>query len=250
MIDKNRLIATYSELRHIPHLNLTAYLPQVPLKNMLTELLQFEDLDFQPYENGLIRKEYLEIMQKSWHGLCLIENCREGKHHIDYKTTEDHNLTFHEPGQYLPTDIGLVMPNTISYLYSIAKAPERTRLLKLKSKGNASWHSHFILAKSGLSQIDDQLFVNPVIQIPLITNSYVEMIVSKTDPKTETTPKLYKQKYQAGEVWIFNSYYYHNVYNNGQYDRDHIMMYASLDDEILFPIIEKAVKEYKNDRIF
>lgn len=249
MIDNKRLINLHGKLKDIPHLNLTKYLPQIPTKDIIRELLQFSDNDFQSYQNGLIRKELLETMQKNWHGLCLIENCKEGRHHIDYKTTDDHNLTFHDNNEHHPTDIGKLMPRTVKYLYSIAARPERTRLLKLKPNGDASWHSHYVLAKSGFTTIDGENYVNPVIQIPLITNSRVEMLVSKSNPLTDTNAFFYKEKYNVGEVWVFNSYHYHNVYNKGRYDRDHIMMYASLDDEKLFPILETAVAEYNGPYI-
>jgi hypothetical protein len=55
------------------------------------------------------------------------------------------------------------------------------------------------------------------------------------------------QRYNFGEVWIFNSYYYHQAINLGSENRDHIMMYVPVDDEYIFPILEKAVNEYKGE---
>jgi hypothetical protein len=249
MIDNFQLLELAERLKHIPHLNLTPYLPKVPLQEMLQELSQFVDDDFQPYTNGMVRSEYLSKMQSMWHGLCLIEYCKEGKHHIDYQTTTDHNLTFHSDNQCLPTDIGSMMPTTISYLQTIADAPNRTRLLKLYPTGDASWHSHYKLAKSGLTSIDGECVVNPVIQIPLVTNDKVNMLVSKENPVINRNCKRYSKYYSPGEVWVFNSYHYHNTVNHGNTARDHIMMYAQLDDKKLFPILEQAVREYHGEII-
>lgn len=249
MTDRHRLLTLADKLKDIPHLNLTDYLPKIPLENILSELNQFADNDFQPYTNGLIRKNYLDQIQSKWQGLCLIEYCREGRHHIDYKTTNNHSLTFHSNNQCLPTDIGLLMPETIRYLQTIAKTPDRTRLLKLLPGGDASWHSHYQLAKSGISNVDGHVIVNPVIQIPLITNKDVRMLVSKEDPKINRACRRYSKYYSPGEVWVFNSYHYHNTVNLGNTARDHIMMYANLDDKLLFPIIEQAVEEYHGEII-
>jgi hypothetical protein len=249
MIDNSRLLKVAEQLKDIPHLNITKYLPTVPLSDLLLELSQFTNEDFQPYTNGLVNPEYLKKLQSKWRGLCLIEYCREGRHHIDYKTVDSHNLTFHSDGGCYPTDIGNLMPKTVRYLQTITANPDRSRLLRLSPGGDASWHSHYKLAKSGITNIDGESVLNPVIQIPLVTNARVSMLVAKDDPRTNRACKRYTAHYKPGEVWIFNSYHYHNVVNEGESDRDHIMVYAQLDDEKLLPILERAVKEYHDDRI-
>jgi hypothetical protein len=141
------------------------------------------------------------------------------------------------------------MPRTIQYLYTIIKKPQRTRLLKILPNGEAGWHSHYELAKSGVSTIDGVNVLTPVIHIPLLTNPAVHMAVSTTNPRFDDTARSHKQHYAAGEIWLFNSYHFHNVYNKGTTDRDHIMMYVELDDEFMFPILEKAIQEYNGVRI-
>lgn len=249
MIDKKKILELSDNLNKIPHLNLTNYLKTVPLEKILGELSQFSNSDFYPYHNGQIREEFLNFLKSHWKGMCLIENCKEGKHHTDYRTTDDHQLTFYPEGECHPTDVGLLMPETIKYLYSIIKKPQRTRLLKILPNGEAGWHSHYELDKSGVSTIDGVKLLTPVIHIPLLTNPNVYMAVSKTNPRFDETARLHKKHYAVGEVWLFNSYHYHNVYNKGTTDRDHIMMYVELDDQFMFPIIAKAVEEYDGVRI-
>lgn len=249
MINSENLLKLSNELRSIPHLDLTNYLPQIPLQQIIEEIQQFTDNDFQPYVNDLVRLDYLDNIQKNWRGLCLVEYCKEGKHHIDYKTVVNHNLTFYEDGECYPTDIGICLPKTMEYLYTIAKKPDRTRLLRLYPGGDATWHSHYNLGKSGIGVIENQLIVDPVIQIPLITNDRVRMLVSKDDPRKNRSARRYVQKYNPGQIWIFNSYHFHNTVNDGLTARDHIMMYVKLNDEFLFPVLERAVSEYKGVRI-
>jgi hypothetical protein len=72
------------------------------------------------------------------------------------------------------------------------------------------------------------------------------MGVSTQHPSGKFTFKIYKQHYALGEVWILNGHYYHNVFNGGNTDRDHIYLHASMYDEKLKPIIEKALNNYSD----
>jgi len=249
MISKKQTIELYTELISIPHLNLTPYLPEVPINDMLEDLNKFNAEDFHPYENGLVSADFLKFLQSHWLGICLIENCKEGNHHIDYLTTDNHNLSFHPPGVHLPTDVGKQTPNILDYLYEITTIPERTRLLRLMPGGYTGWHSHYALEKSGFKDLGDIKIVNPVIQIPIRSNARCGMSVSKDNPREILEATKFHQHYKVGEVWLFNSYHYHDAYNLGDTPRDHIMMYTSLDDEKLFKIIEKAINDYKGIRV-
>jgi hypothetical protein len=249
MPSKEQIIDLYKELKDIPHLNLTDYLPPVPISAMLQDLNQFSDNDFYPYTNGTVPPEFLNFLQTHWLGMCLIENCREGKHHIDYLTTDNHELTFHPPGVHKPTDVGELTPNIINYLYSITSIPERTRLLRLMPRGSTGWHSHYVLEKSGFKDLGDVKVVNPVIQIPLRTNDRCGMSVARDNPREVKNAKQTIQHYRVGEVWLFNSYHFHDAHNIGSTPRDHIMMYASLDDDKLFETVKKAVNDYNGIRL-
>jgi hypothetical protein len=144
------------KLEQIPHLNLTEFVPQVPLDTLVSELQSFTNTDYYPYISGNRSKELTEYMANNWHGFCIIDACKEGRHNIDYMTTENNfdKLTFQfdEAGNklYKPTDVGQLMPNTINYLYSITNDPGKTRISRIKANGgNATWHSHRILADNG-----------------------------------------------------------------------------------------------------
>jgi hypothetical protein len=253
------LIDLSNKLNRIPHLNLTKYLNEVPIEAMLRELFQFQESDFYPYITGNTNPDIAKHMAENWHAFCMIDTCKSGRHNIDYITTTNNfdKLEYHqdESGKYVyrPTDIGLELPSTLEYLYSIAGSPEKTRMSKIMPNGgNATWHSHKLLAEKGDDRFDignrEMLahgIITPVIHIPLITNKDVWMGISERHPKADPNINKFWKHYNPGEVWLFNSYYFHNAVNNGKNSRVHIMMYVPINDPLLMPILEKAVAEYQ-----
>lgn len=245
------------KLEQIPHLNLTEFVPQVPLDKLISELRSFTNTDYYPYISGNKSKELAEYMAKNWHGFCIIDACKEGRHNIDYMTTENNfdKLTFQfdDIGNklYKPTDVGQLMPATIDYLYSITNCPGKTRISRIKANGgNATWHSHRILADNGDKRFTSKKdYITPVMHIPLVTNEKVHFGVSSSNPAKNKEHNIMWQQYKPGEVWLFNSFYYHNVYNMGSDDRDHIMMYTPLEDDHYLTILTKAVEKYSGPLI-
>lgn len=239
-------------LEQIPHLNLTEFLDPVPLNDLLNELGAFSNQDYFPYISGNKNKELADYMAANWHGFCIIDACHQGKHNIDYMTTENNfdKLTFRFDDQgnklFAPTDVGEAMPKTIEYLKSIIKTPGKTRISRIKANGgNATWHSHRKLADVGDKRFTSKdEYITPVLHIPLVTNDKVYFGVCPHKPSISGSDKIYWQRYKPGEVWLFNSYYYHNVYNNGLSDRDHIMMYTPLEDQQYLDKLAQAVEQY------
>jgi hypothetical protein len=249
--DPERIKKLNDKMNNIPHLNLTKFLPTVPLKNMLIDLFQFSDSDFYPYITGFENEQAREHMATNWKGMCIIDTSISGRHNIDYLCTDNNynslEFRFDKEGNpiYAPTDVGELCPNIVEYLYQIAESPGKTRISRMVANGgNPSWHSHRLLANGGDEKFVSKDLLKYVLHIPLITNHKTAFGVATKNPINYTDIKRYWQRYQAGEIWIFNSYWYHNAFNMGEYHRDHIMMYVKTDDEKLVPIIEKAVEEY------
>jgi hypothetical protein len=254
--DIERIESLNTRLNAIPHLNLSKYLPHAPLREMIKELFQFTENDFYPYITGFQDEKSKEHMANNWKGMCLIDSTVSGRHNIDYWCTENNydqlEFKISENGDpiYSPTDVGSLCPKTIDYLYSICERPNKTRLSRIVSNGgSASWHSHKVLSDSGDEKFVKRGIVKYILHIPLITNYQCFMGVSETNSNLDLTAKKYWQRYNSGEVWIFNNYWYHNAVNLGTDHRDHIMMYVERDDEKLIPIIEKAVNEYQGPLI-
>lgn len=254
--DINFVKKIQEEMTYIPHLNLSKYLPQPPLREMIKELLQFDESDFYPYITGFQDEAARKHMADNWKGMCIIDACTSGKHNIDYLCTENNyeelNFNFDEQGNplYGPTDVGELVPTIVNFLYKIAEKPGKTRISRMVANGgNPSWHSHRVLADGGDEKFVSKELLKYVLHIPLITNSKAVMGVAVDHPLQNPDIHRYWQKYNAGEVWIFNSYWYHNVFNLGEYHRDHIMMYVNVDDEKLIPAIDQAIKDYQGPYI-
>lgn len=254
----------YEKLVRIPHLNLTPYLPKVPLKEMLKDLSQFKDDDFFSYKTATKDKQFLEFLGKNWKGMCLIDSTEDGKQHTDIVTSKvnshalDYQFKKNRENEikpvFKPTNVGRLCPNMMRYCFEVANKPKRTRLSRLVANGNFHWHSHKVLAEADVA---DKRFTGKsgkyekclIIHIPLTTNEKCWMGVSDQHPMGGHPFKIYKQHYALGEVWILNGYYYHNVFNSGITTREHIMLYANVDDAKLEPILEKACEEYKGPLI-
>ena len=93
----------YEKLITIPHLNLTPYLPKVPLDEIQKDLNQFKNEDNLPYQTATKNKEFFNFLAKNWHGMCLIDSVKNGKQFMDYYTNviNDDKLEFNydEKGQ-------------------------------------------------------------------------------------------------------------------------------------------------------
>jgi len=250
--DYNRVKDLNDQLNYIPHLNITKFLPTVPIRDFLKDLLQFSDNDFYPYITSLENEEIAKYMADNWKGMCIIDSCTTGTHNIDYlcgdKNFEKLEFRFDENGnpKYAPTDVGEKVPNITKYLYEISENPGKTRISRMVANGgNPTWHSHRLLANDGDDKFTSKELLKYVLHIPMITNYKTVFGVATKSPAEYPDIKRYWQRYQTGEVWIFNSYWYHSAFNMGEYHRDHVMMYINVDDAKLMPILEQAVKEYR-----
>lgn len=254
--DLDRVKALQDKMNRIPHLNISKYLPQPPIREMIKELFQFDDSDFYPYITGFMNENAKKHMADNWKGMCIIDACKSGKHNIDYLCTENNfeqlEFRFDENGNpvYAPTDVGLAVPNIVNFLYEIAERPGKTRISRMVANGgNPSWHSHRLLANGGDEKFVSKELLKYVLHIPLITNSKSIMGVTTKNPYEHPEVHRYWQKYNSGDIWIFNSYWYHNAVNQGEHHRDHIMMYVNVDDEKIVPVLEQAVREYQGPLI-
>jgi hypothetical protein len=250
------------KINRIPHLNLTHYLPKSPIEEMLAEHAKFKDSDYYPYITGNKDPVIAKHMADNWHGFCIVDSCVQGRHNIDYLTTTNNfeKLTFRVDANgdpvYAPTDVGLEMPATIEYLHTVARVPQKTRISRIMPNGgNASWHSHYILALGGDPKFKmnraerlAKKIVEPVIHIPLVTNKDVWFGITPDAP-SNPEGKKYWQRYGVGEVWLFNSFFHHNVYNKGTTPRDHVMMYVSMEEDCIYDVFMAAAMDYKGPLI-
>lgn len=251
-------------LSEIPHLNLTNYLPKVPVDNFLNELLdnlhnirQFE-YSIQGNEQA---KQYL---RETWQGFSLIDITRVGAHMIDYYTTDfthermkELGIEFDEEGwaKFKVTDVGDRMPGIVNYVQNMFEQPGRSRISKLTAGRTIYYHSHAVKAKVNKKKLARSTSNRATIHIPLITNPKCSFAVTK-DPGNSVRPDKFEpidtehfQYYGIGEVWMFNSIQYHKAQNLGEDDRVHVLLYFDYMDPKIRPIIEQAILDYQGPRI-
>ena len=258
-------------VRSIPHLNITSYLPQIPVSEMICEYEQ-EMNSISPFEYGIDLKKnpnligVVNYLKDSWQGFGIIDITNKGNHMIDYLTEDvthekvrDLGIEFdeHGYGKYKPTDVGLRMPVTVSFLKSIFDNVGRVRLSKLKAGRSIGYHNHEVK-----SLVDRKKLVKPLIapgvnrstlHIPLIDNEssfhYVTKGYSKDYLESDkfelkNDAVEYIQHYAVNEAWLFNSVHYHKAANLGKHDRIHVLCYFDHMDRRIRPYIEQAIESY------
>jgi len=256
----------------IPHLNLTKYLPTVPYRDMLREVMNhFEKIS--PFEYGIDpnisqqARESVNYLKQAWQGFCIIDITKRGDHMIDYFTEEvthekvlSMGVEFDENGHaiYKPTDVGEEMPVTIKYIYDMIQTPGKTRLSKLAAGKEIGWHCHAIKGKINKKHLARKGANRATIHIPLICNSKSIHAVTKDPTKGQGVDadqlkflgnREFFQHYGVGEVWLFNSIQYHKAENKGDQDRYHVLIYFDHMDPKIRPIIEKAIQNYTGSYI-
>lgn len=251
-------------LNKIPHLNLTSFLPTLPLAEI--------QLEVQHNINKLCEFDYAstnpvvrQSLSETWHGFSIIDITSDGQHMIDYYSTGINNPKVVSRGIELDdqgfaktkvTNIGKAMPVTVEYIKSFLNEPGRCRVSRLKAGKIIHYHSHHVKASENKTKIAKSNLNRATIHIPLVTNDYCNFLVTELPGNNNHSADWfkasqieYKQFYAVEEIWMFNSYHYHRAENLGMKDRDHILIYFDFMDEKIRPYIESAINDYRGPLI-
>lgn len=215
-----------NELFTIPHLKLNK---MFDVSAMLEDLNQISDSDFIPYESSYGSKISQDYYRKNWAGLGLIGN----------------KLTEGRPNDLDKTEFYHKMPY-FRHILDELNVKREARIMKIVADGTLIYHGHIL--EHG--QRRDQL----TIQIPIIMPDdffYAVSTGNNLDLETRKiidSDKVVVQRYKPGEMWVFNSYHYHNVFNRDpNQDRITLMMYMNIDS--LTDLLEEAVSKYDGIRL-
>jgi len=216
------------DLNNIPYLDLDFDLDVDKLREECNKALRYVGTENYNSTFFLARKKY----KKAWSGVSLwgsggdlFSDFREG----DYEGTLE------------PTDLEPHMPYTYSVIRKIyGDSPmSRVRLMRIRPGTSLLWHSH--VQEHG--QDENEL----TIQIPInVPKGFKYCVVDKKEFrwwKRLFKPSWFKTsncfELQAGRVYYFNSYHYHNVYNPTKEWRDTIMFYVDIRHEDIKKIFNK-----------
>jgi hypothetical protein len=251
----------------IPHLNLTQYLPAVPVNEMITEL--WDNIDnIRPFEysrnTSIQGRQYLE---KHWQGFSLIDITEKGDHMLDYYTsnlthnrTKELGITTGQDGYaiFKITDVGQRMPISTEYCKSLFNNLWRCRISRLRPSGIIQYHCHELKRYRNNNKIIPDSAWTGIFHIPLITNNDCKFWVTENNNTSRlhaddfgihTDQEQFGHSYLAGDIWMFNNFHYHKAENLGSTDRYHMLIYFDYMDIKIRPYIEKAIENYQGPLI-
>jgi hypothetical protein len=171
----------------------------------------------------------------AWSGVCL--NSKDGDPYSEM--TEDLPGSPHTPR--VRTEIGKLCPYMWTIAEDIGATAYRVRVMRIAPKSSLDWHSHVIW--------HHQPEATMTIHLPIIVPekfSYQVMPAAEWDEwsKTGRTPVIYSKRYEPGRLAMFNSYHYHNVFNDSGEYRISLMMYARITNAKTAAIFKKAAAAY------
>lgn len=255
-----------NKIQKIPHLNLTPFLPLVPLDDIRKEVLDNKHNVSKFDYSRVVPTARIEYLRETWQGFSLVDITKVGAHMIDYYTS---NLTHERTkelgveigddnyAKFFITDIGKNMPVTTEYTTGIFNDLCRIRISQLTAGRDIKYHCHQQKARKNPNKIVRDDSYRATIHIPVITNPDCEFVVTKDtgfsghpdDFIISNNQPEYKQYYGLNEVWMFNSVHYHKALNKGHENRLHILIYFDFMDVKIRPAIEQAIEAYSGPLI-
>lgn len=249
------------KIEAIPHLNLTPFLPPVPLESIRYELSKnMHHISKFDYSRA-VPSARIEFLKETWQGFSLVDITKTGAHMIDYYTT---NLTHDKIralgvemaderyAKFQITDIGRDMPVTTAYTTSLFQDLCRIRVSRLHEKREIKYHCHQAKARQNPNKIVPDDSYRATLHIPIITNDQCYFAVTKDtgfdghpdDFVIKDGELEFNQYYGLNEVWMFNSVHYHKAVNDGPTPRFHLLIYFDFMDAKIRPVIEHAIEAY------
>lgn len=213
-----------NKLKNIPHLPLN-------ITYDVNRLLQeFKDLPYPLMDYIPFKQSWYKNNQVNWKSLSL--SSIGGK--ILSNPEEPFNGYFEE-----------TLKDYCPYTYEVIESVGGGRLLARYEEivNSAGWHSHQMQAKQ-----PDNI---AILQIPLLMPEDSKFsVVSYMDYRGSDFRKpfkVYEQRYEPGQMYILNSYHYHNAFNYSSDPMITIRVYIDLNDQNTKDMVEKAVNSYTGE---
>ena len=209
---------------------------EVNLEKLLQEYNVIEkkySLEYYKAKHWGVKKKYA----KSWSGICLKSS--DGGLYTDLNGDGGSGLVAYD------TELKDQCPYFYQLIQELGGKNCHTRIMRVSPNESIVWHSHV----QELNQEEPEL----VVQIPIIVPKQCEWCIVDKDEW-----KWYKRFYprswfknieckrlEAGKAYIFNSYHYHNVFNDSNEYRVTLMMYLDLRNLTFYNLVEKNLKGYE-----
>ena len=236
-----------NELKDIPHLRLG----EVDVHSLIHPEVEALREHMVGYElPGADRSEAeKEQYRRSWKGVGLIDYDEDAsKGMLDARSYKGQpspfDIKYDGDGRPIMKETWAceLAPNVVNFIYSLFMRPNRCRVTAITPGNHLHWHSHCQFKSGNYDQHAEYNIA--IVHIALKTNPAVKFGVTKFH-HSEHGVNPFWQHYAVGEVWLLNAWHEHNVFNGGDEDRLHLMMYGRLDDSVLRKEwIEPALENY------
>jgi len=202
----------------------------IDYSKLLSEYRKIEEkYAFKSYQSDYfgVKRKY----KKSWSGISLIGS--DGELYSD--------MSENEPEDLKSTELEKICPYMFSLIRMLGADDERCRIMRIAPKSSLVWHSHMLEHHQPYWQLTCQI---PII-VPKEFNYYVlhkdDFKWWKRFHKPEWLKNVIKRKCMPGKAFIFNSYHYHNVYNDSDDYRVSIMLYLDYRKSKVKRIVDRSI---------
>lgn len=221
------LEAIQAKVNTIPHLKLPY---KVNVDIIRDEIKRSIGDDYAPYQSK--NDNARDLYSRVWKCRTFVGNTRDSKDASDgYGVNE-----------FFTTELIEQCPYISKILLVLNKHNLPSRASKIDKGGNLLWHCHVM---------NGQPEYILTAHIPVSMPDDFEFCVTPRSNVKDRQPvddsKVYKQKYDEGTLWVFNSYHWHNVYNAGNESRVSIMTYINIKRDFIRMLLEQAIDQ-RDDR--
>lgn len=223
----------YEKLRTIPWLELDFEIDQNQLVHEYLHIAR--DYGFVNYHTNykLARNWYA----KSWSGIGLVSS--DGGLYTDLHEGDIVNNT----DRFEPT----LLTHSCPYMYSIIRGmnggdlKSRCRIMRIAPRRSLIWHSHVLEHGQPENIITVQIPINMPPNFDYCVVDSEEFKWYKRLYKPSWFKSLKKGRLEPGKAYYFNSYNYHNVYNNSDEYRATIMLYLDLMNPVVYNMVMRSI---------
>ena len=237
-----------SRLKKVPHLKLPYTVSEADMVKMQEELARSPELV--GYELPSDDEAKIERYRKNWRGRGLIDfEADSSKGMCDarpYKGNpppirKQYRMDGKTP-RYFHTELAKECPTMMKVIMDLFSSPGRCRITAMAAGGSLDWHSHCQFISGNYEGHKD--YDLAIVHVPLKTNPDVKFGVTKFH-HSDFGVNPYWQHYAVGEAWLLNAWHEHNVVNEGDTDRVHLMLYGSLHDLKMMPWLTGPLMQYE-----
>jgi hypothetical protein len=218
------------KLRQIPHLELNMFYDVGMMAEEYNNIK--ETFGIQGYNSDFsMLKEYYK---ERWMGISL--NSEDGQLYTELMVRNKEN----DAKGFIATDAGKQSPYLMDILKSLGSENKRARILVLAPNSTVGWHSHYI----NYQKVENLLITQIPISMP---NNFKYTVMNGFDyvfSDFKQPPRMYEKEYDAGAAYIFNSFHYHNVFNDSNEYRVTLEFHTDIANRHTFDIVKNAVDAY------